>query len=174
MKKFTYLFIILVINLNFTQLSAQTIAYANIDFIIQNSEIGKKIIIYYKKQNDDLVKLIKNEEKEIRQEENKLYAQKNILEANEFAKRLDSIKNKVNEFNKVNQEKIKNLNTKKDKTFNSLIVEIKKILNTFAKEKKIDMILSSKQIIIGKSNFDVTEDILKIVNEKIKKFDIEK
>ena len=36
------------------------------------------------------------------------------------------------------------------------------------------MILSSKQIIIGKANFDVTEDILKIVNEKVKKFDIEK
>ena len=174
MKKFTYLFIIILLNLNFSQLSAQTIAYANIDFIIQNSEIGKKIIIHYKKENDDLVKSIKSEEKEIRQEENELYAQKNILEANEFSKKLDSIKVKVNEFNKVNQEKIKNLNIKKDKTFNSLIIEIKKILNSFAQEKKIDIILSSKQIIIGKSNFDVTEEILKIVNEKIKKFDIEK
>ena len=40
------------------------------------------------------------------------------------------------------------------------------------KKKNIDIILSSQQIVIGKSELDVTNDILKIVNEKINNFKI--
>ena len=39
-------------------------------------------------------------------------------------------------------------------------------------KKNIDIILSSQQIVIGKSELDVTNDILKIVNEKINNFKI--
>ena len=44
--------------------------------------------------------------------------------------------------------------------------------NDYAKKKNIDIILSSQQIVIGKSELDVTNDILKIVNEKINNFKI--
>ena len=37
-------------------------------------------------------------------------------------------------------------------------------------DNKIDIILSSNQMLIGKSNFDVTEQLLNIVNDKIKNF----
>ena len=49
--------------------------------------------------------------------------------------------------------------------------QLNKILNDYAK-KNIDIILSSQQIVIGKSELDVTNDILKIVNEKINNFKI--
>ena len=39
-------------------------------------------------------------------------------------------------------------------------------------KKYIDIILSSQQIVIGKSELDVTNDILKIMNEKINNFKI--
>ena len=38
------------------------------------------------------------------------------------------------------------------------------------KNLKIDIILNSNQILIGKSNIDVTDEILTIVNENIRKF----
>ena len=50
--------------------------------------------------------------------------------------------------------------------------QVNKILNDYAEKKNIDIILSSQQIVIGKSELDVTNDILKIVNEKINNFKI--
>jgi len=48
--------------------------------------------------------------------------------------------------------------------------QINIILKEFAEENKIDIILNSNQILIGKSNIDVTDEILTIVNKNIKKF----
>ena len=44
----------------------------------------------------------------------------------------------------------------------------------FSEKNKIDLIISSNQILIGKSNIDVTNDLLIIVNKKITKFEIKK
>ena len=46
------------------------------------------------------------------------------------------------------------------------------ILKEFAENNNIDIILSSNQMLIGKSNMDVTDEILKNVNNKIKNFNI--
>ena len=40
------------------------------------------------------------------------------------------------------------------------------------KLKSVDLIISSNQILIGKSELDVTKEILELVNNKIKKFEI--
>ena len=79
----------------------------------------------------------------------------------------------VNIFNEQNKKKLYDLNLDRDKILESFLKEINKTLNVFADQNKIDLILSSKQIIIGKSNLDVTNDILIIVNKKIKGFEIE-
>ena len=57
---------------------------------------------------------------------------------------------------------------------NSFKKEINKILKEFSEKNKIDLIISSNQILIGKSNIDVTNDLLIIVNKKITKFEIKK
>ena len=68
---------------------------------------------------------------------------------------------------------MKDLKFNRDKVLDSFLKEINKILSEFSEKNKIDLILSSNQIIIGKSNLDVTKDILIIVNKKIKTFEIE-
>ena len=68
------------------------------------------------------------------------------------------------------KKKITKLNIEKDKVSKSFQIEINKILKEFAENNKIDIILSSNQMLIGKSNFDVTEQLLNIVNDKIKNF----
>ena len=51
-------------------------------------------------------------------------------------------------------------------------IAINKILREYAEKNSIDMIISSNQILIGKSELDVTKEILELVNNKIKKFEI--
>ena len=149
---------------------AQNIAYANLDTVIKTSKTGKDIIVYFSKKNESLINKIKENEKVIREKEKSLLSQKNILDAEEFSNKIKIIKDEIKIFNNNNQKKIKQINIEREKVLKSFLVEINKVLKEFAEKNNIDIILSSSQMLIGKSDLDVTNDLLEIVNKKIKNF----
>ena len=151
----------------------QNIAYANLDTVIKTSNVGKDIIAYFSKKNENLINKLKKEEKVIREKEKSLLSQKNILEADEFSKKINKIREEVKNFNYNNKNKIKQINDEKEKVLKSFLEEINKVLKEFAEKNNIDIILSSNQMLIGKSNLDVTKDLLDIVNKKIENFKLE-
>mgnify|MGYP002841318870 FL=1 len=114
---------------------------------------------------------IKNE---IKKKEQTLISQKNLLAEDEYSKKIDNLKIEVNNFNSMSNKKLKELNDLKILVSNSFKKEINKVLKEFSEKNKIDLIISSNQILIGKSNIDVTNDLLIIVNKKITKFEIKK
>ncbi len=150
----------------------QNIAYANIDSVIKNSNVGKKIISYFSNKNNELIKDFKNKEKIFKEKEQSLKSQKNILDNNEYIKKVDEIKKEVNSFNIEHKKKINQIKTKNDEVLKALMDEINKILKEFAETNNIDIIFSSNQMLIGKSKLDVSNDLLNIVNEKITNFKI--
>tara|TARA_Y100000590_G_scaffold378358_1_gene445251 strand:+ start:43 stop:564 length:522 start_codon:yes stop_codon:yes gene_type:complete len=153
--------------------NAENIAYANLDTIVNTSEVGKKIISNFAKKNNKLLESFKADEQKIKEKEKKIISQKNILQENEYISKVNLLRQEVNLFNESNNKKLNDLKLNRDKILESFLKEINKILSEFAEQNKIDLILSSKQIIIGKSHLDVTNDILTIVNKKIKGFKIE-
>ena len=150
----------------------QNIAYANIDSVIKNSNVGKKIISYFSNKNNELIKDFKNKEKIFKEKEQSLKSQKNILDNNEYIKKVDEIKKEVNSFNIEHKKKINQIKTENDEVLKALMNEINKILKEFAETNNIDIIFSSNQMLIGKSKLDVSNDLLNIVNEKITNFKI--
>ncbi len=173
MKKINFfiyvIFLVLISNYSYSQ----NIAYANLDLIIKNSNVGKKIITYFEDKNKETIKQIKNEEKIIREKEKSLISQKNILQEDEYLKKVNMIKKEVEVFNNNSKEKINQLNIKKEKISKLFLVEVNKILRDYAETNNIDIIFSSNQMLIGKSNLDLTKNILENVNNKINNFKIE-
>ena len=173
MKKINFfiyvIFLVLISNYSYSQ----NIAYANLDLIIKNSNVGKKIITYFDDKNKEMIKQIKNEEKKIREKEKSLISQKNILQEDEYLKKVNMIKKEVEVFNNNSKEKINQLNIKKEKISKLFLVEVNKILRDYAETNNIDIIFSSNQMLIGKSNLDLTKNILENVNNKINNFKIE-
>ena len=173
MKKINFfvyvIFLVLISNYSYSQ----NIAYANLDLIIKNSNVGKKIITYFEDKNKETIKQIKNEEKKIREKEKSLISQKNILQEDEYLKKVNMIKKEVEVFNNNSKEKINQLNIKKEKISKLFLVEVNKILRDYAEINNIDIIFSSNQMLIGKSNLDLTKNILENVNNKINNFKIE-
>jgi len=163
------IFLVLISNYSYSQ----NIAYANLDLIIKNSNVGKKIITYFDDKNKEMIKQIKNEEKKIREKEKSLISQKNILQEDEYLKKVNIIKKEVEVFNNNSKEKINQLNIKKEKISKLFLVEVNKILRDYAEINNIDIIFSSNQMLIGKSNLDLTKNILENVNNKINNFKIE-
>ena len=60
---------------------------------------------------------------------------------------------------------VKDISLMKEKEFNNFYKEINPIIQTYMEENNIEILLDRKNIFIGKSNSNITENILKIVNK---------
>ena len=163
--------LILIFNfLNFVKIQAETnITYVDFEKVMSQSLAGKYI-------NDQLITLQKNDKKNITangkklQEQEKLIrSQKNVLEKNEFNNKVLSFKKEVNKHNKKKSQLVRELNKKRLDATTKLLDNLNPILAKYAKDKSISMVVQKKYIIIGESELDITNDILKLLNEKIKK-----
>ena len=148
--------------------SADKIAFVDIDFIINSSEIGKKLNKNLneklKKENDRL----KQKEKDLKSQEDKILNQKNVLSEDELNKLLANFKKKISDFN---QERISINNKLRDqklKETNSLVSSLNKILANYAEKNSISLIIQKKNIVMGKSELDITKNVLDIFNSEIK------
>ncbi len=174
MKNFQYLIIVTVF-LTFlfnTNIKAETIVYIDMDKIMQKSKAGKSVIENINKTNDSNIKKFKKIEEEIRKEEQDLIAKKNILSDDEFSKGLTSLRKKIEEYRETRQKAIDEITKKRINASADFAQKIKPILGNYAKEKNIEMVIQKKNIIMGKSELDITDDILKIVDKEISKLKI--
>ena len=65
-----------------------------------------------------------------------------------------------------------NLNKKKIEGTNAILEILKPILSEYSKKNSISMVLQKQNVVIGKKELDITKDIILILDEKIKKIDI--
>ena len=148
--------------------SAEKIAFVDIDFIINSSEIGKKLNQNFnekiKKEDDRL----KQKEKDLKSKEDKILNQKNVLSEDELNKLLADFKKEISNFQ---QERISinnKLRNQKLKETNSLVTSLNNILANYAEKNSISLIIQKKNIVIGKSELDITKDVLNIFNSEVK------
>ena len=83
-------------------------------------------------------------------------------------KKLSSLKNKVERYNKDKNNSLNNLNKIKiDKTSN-LINKINPIIANYASDKNISIIIRKDSMIMGKTELDISSDIINLINKDIK------
>jgi len=146
--------------------------YLDMNIIYNETKVGKLIIAELKKIQKKNISNFKQIEESLKKEEQKVFLQKNILSEEEYKKNVLSFKEKVNKYQSNKNISVNNLEKKRVKSINELSKSVNKILAEYAEEKKISFILAKKNIVMGKSELDITNDILKIVDQKIKKVNI--
>ena len=102
----------------------------------------------------------------LKEKEKKLFKEKNLLSEEVYNRNLKNLRNEINEFRlSSNENKKKFLETKK-KEFDEFLNDIEPILNNYMNENSINVLLDRKNIFIGKSELDITEKIINIINLK--------
>ena len=66
-------------------------------------------------------------------------------------------------------KKIRSLQKKRDKGMNKILSELKIVLSEYSDQNKLTFIIDQKNIVIGRSDLNVTQEVLKKLNNKIKK-----
>ena len=160
------LIIIVFLIFNSKSYSHDNVAYINLDYVLNNSIFGKKIIDKLNVINNENIKVIKSKEKILKDKETKLLKEKNILSKEIYNQNLNNLKNEINEFRLTNIENKKKFQETKKKEFDIFLNEIEPILNNYMKENSINILLDRKNVFIGKTELDITEKIINIINLK--------
>ena len=148
---------------------ANNIVYLDIQYIIDNSNIGK----HYKKKIQNNQKLnqseLKKKELLIKKKENEIQNQKNILNKDVIEKKVKDINIMLNDFqtmrNKFNKSIIE---TKKSYTGEILKI-LNPLLTSYVDKNNILLVVEKKNILIGVKSLDITSNILQILNEETNK-----
>ena len=167
LNKFFFIFIFFFLNIAQVN-SSEPIAYIDMDFIIKNSEIGKKTLNSINNLNEKNLNELKNNEKILKDLENDIISKKNIISKEEFDKEVLFFKEKANKFKEDQSKMVEDFNNYKKKEFDGIISKISPIINAYMEKKSVKILLDSKNILIGRSNLNLTNEVIKEINEKIK------
>ena len=162
---------IFVISLNSVN-AEQKVVFLDMERVISTSSSGLSVINQLKDLSDKNLVLLSKQEKNFKEKETKLISQKNIISETEFANKANQLKKEIDELNQNRNKIIADFNKLKIESTNKLLKMINPILIKFTDDNSISFILQKKDLVVGKSELDITDEILKIVNNEVKTFKI--
>ena len=150
----------------------QKIVYLNVDMIMQQSIAGKSIKSQLKELHKKNLEKFKKNDEILKNKEKKIIAQKNILNQEDFQKEIRSLRTEIINFQKEQVKARDDINKLRIGATNKLISKLSPILEEYAKKNSISLILQKKNIVIGKKEMEITNEILQITNKEIKNIKI--
>ena len=158
----------------FTKASSQeNVVYVDIDYIMTNSKVGKSLNSQIEKTHKNNISFFEKKEKELKKNEQDIIKQKNIIDKSEFQKKINELRDQASEYRKLRKEKIDKVTKQRLTATGKIIKELKPILAQYADENSISIIIQKKNIIIGKSNLDITPQILSLLDKKISRIKLD-
>jgi len=157
--------IIFYLLLNIQPTYSNEIVFIDVDLLFSQSKQGKIIISNLNdinKKNQD--KLIIKEE-EIINLKTQIENQKNLLKKEELDKKINDFNNIVNNFNELKSNLQKNYQDVKNEEIKKFFNIITPLLEKYMVDKSIKIIFDRKNIFLADNEFDVTSDIIKIIDK---------
>ena len=146
---------------------ANNFVLIDLNFIINNSLVGKKLIKRLNDINTKNLDLLKKEQQFLNDERNEINNTKNILSKVELDKKILTLNNKLENFNKKQDTMSKEFNELRQNEMKELLNIINPIIEKYMVENNIDLILKKENIYISKNELDVSKKIIELIDNKI-------
>ena len=173
MKKYSkYLVIFLIILSPLNSINAEHPYFIDFKYILNESAAGKKAQDSLKSKLNNGLKNLKEKEKKIQDEEKKIIQQKKLISPEDYKKKVDDLRKKVSSLQKERNDLLENISKQRTKARNELLKNLNPILSGYMKENQIRVILDKKSILLADENLDITEEIISILNKKLKSINI--
>jgi len=147
----------------------ENIRFININYIVNNSEAGKTLNKIIENKSEKITSELNDLGKKIENKKNKIISQKNILKKDEYEKLVKTFDEEVKKYNNIRKKKNEDFNKLRIKSQKKIIETLNPIITSFLKKESIQILLQKDKIIFGDEKLDITEEILKIFNNKHKK-----
>jgi len=170
-KKF--FFIILFFFLSINSLKAEDkVSYIDIDFILSNTIAGKKLLNIFKIEEESKINKFKLKDENFQNEEKKILAKKNLISKEEINNELKILNNKFQIYNKEKVKEIDEFKISRNKNIVNFLNLINPIIENYMKDNSIYMLIDKKNVFIASKNYDITNNLIELIDKQIKDIEI--
>ena len=143
------------------------VAYLNLDYILSNTNIGKITLEKLEKFEKEKNKEFKIQEKKFKEEENKILASRSIITDEQLKKNIQEFQKKLKTYSNNKSEQIEQLKKNRKTEILNLLKLINPIIEKYMENNSIAIIIDKKNIYIGNTSYDITNNLIDIINEKL-------
>ena len=166
---YTIFLFFIVTNHTFAQ---EKVVFIDINFIFQNSIVGKELNEQIAKKENEINLEIKKFKKDIEVEKNEITSQKNVISIEEYNKKIKILETKIKEMNDLISKKTNELNKFKKNVEKSFSKELNLIIEKYSTENSIDMILDKSNLLMARKELNITQQVINLFNENVKEINI--
>ena len=136
---------------------------------MKESDVGKFVNDHINKIKNENNSKFKEKENKLIDKEKLLISQKNILNEAEFNKRIAVLTEEVKKYRADKKDSIDRINKIKIDYTKEILKSLNPIIAKYVDLNSISLVIPKKNIIVGKKNLDITDQIIKLLNDNIKK-----
>ena len=169
MKQFNFfslLIIFILLPLKYTHAN-NSVAILDLDSLLEKTNAGKKIINELNLINQNNLNSLKEMENKIKSEQENINNQKNIISNEELNKKINNLNKEIKKFQNKKNELVNNFNTEKEKKLDLFFKEIIPIIENYIDKNEINLVFDKKNIFIANKKNNITEEIIKIIDERL-------
>ena len=163
--KLTYIILFLFINIFSSKIFSQTIAIVNLQSLIDNNTIYKNTLKDIELNQQKYLKDFDIKENELTIKLNEIEESKLILSEDEINLQIDNYNNQLSQFTILIEEFNFHYQNQIIKIRETILKEILKLLENYALENSLDLILDSTTYLIASNSLDITNDINNELNK---------
>ena len=149
------------------------VSYIDIDYILSNTLAGKSLLVSLKKEEELKISKFKLNDENFAKEEKKILAKKNLISSEEFEKEMKSLQVKFQKYKQNKFNEIEELKKKRNKNILIFLNQINPIIEKFMTENSIYMIIDKKNVFIASKEYDITNNLIELIDNQIKSITIE-
>ncbi len=167
MNKLKILSIATIVGLSLTtavhaqSLEGKKVAYVDLSLLFDNYSKTKEYDAILEKKHSEYEDARNKKLDKIREAQNKLALLKDAEKA-KLQEEMDKQRADLLEFDRQQQTDLKK---QRDEKIREILLEIEKVVRTFAEKEKYAMIFNDRVLIYANKDMDITEKILKLLNE---------
>ena len=148
--------------------SEENIVYLDVQFIIDNYDIG----IFFKNKvyviKDDYKNKLNIKKTKLKVSETDIKNKKNILKKEEIDVKINELNKLIKDYQISRNEYNNNIIEEKKKYSKEILKILNPILTNFVEKNKIKLVLKKKDVLVGAKFLDITDQILNLLNEETK------
>ena len=170
MKKILFLFFISTFFFLKTNLlyANNNTAFIDLDLVLKKTIIGKLLLNDLEVINNKNIKELKNKEKELKNDEEEIKKKQNVISQEKFDLEVKNLQDKVSKYRVLKNEMVKSLDEIKKEKLSDFFKKINPIIQNYMDANSIDILLERKNVFIGKNKSDITDIIIKEIDNKFK------
>tara|TARA_B100000902_G_scaffold335652_1_gene335476 strand:+ start:710 stop:1219 length:510 start_codon:yes stop_codon:yes gene_type:complete len=140
------------------------IVYMDFNYVINNSNIGKKVLKELNDLNKKNIDNLKDYQNKLKKEIDEINKIKNIASKEDIQKKISAHKVNAQKYDKLKIKLSNELNKTRNEEMNKLVKLINPLLENYMKDNSIDMILNKEIVYFAKDQYDISKDILDLTN----------